>query len=210
MLNKWLVTIVMSIALLLTSVNTIHANPTGDTVIIEVPDVGVPPTVEVMVGPEIEYEGLFFGNPGFPIMVDIDDGTIVISAPNGPGPFAPFPFPVIINDLQWRDQSGQIIPGVMTSLDCETISPDPFADSIVQDFPDPIIIDVFTPFESNTPFTVSCSFEVEHETLRPVGGEMINVDSTALILAGGQMTAAWLIPAIVSAIGIGIVIARKF
>ena len=44
----------------------------------------------------------------------------------------------------------------------------------------------------------------------PVGGEMINVDSSVLILAGTQTTASWMIPAIVSAIGIGIVIARKF
>jgi len=209
LLNKWLVTIVMSIALLLTSVNTIHANPTGDTVTIDVPEVGVPPTAEVVVGPEIEYEGLFFGNPGFPIMVDIDDGTIVISAPNGPGPFTPFPFPVLIHDLQWRDQSGQIIPGVMTSLDCETISTDPDVGFVVFDFPDPIRIDVFTGDEFNTPFAISCSFEVEHELVL-VGGEMINVDPTALILAGGQMTAAWMIPVIVSGIGIGIVIARKF
>ena len=44
----------------------------------------------------------------------------------------------------------------------------------------------------------------------PVGGEMIPVESTSLILAGSQMTAAWMIPVIVSAIGIAIVIARKF
>jgi len=46
--------------------------------------------------------------------------------------------------------------------------------------------------------------------LSPVGGEMINVDSSALILAGSQTTAAWILPVIVSAIGIGIVLARKF
>jgi len=44
----------------------------------------------------------------------------------------------------------------------------------------------------------------------PVGGEFLGVDSTALLLAGTQMNAAWMIPVIVSAIGIGIVIARKF
>jgi len=43
-----------------------------------------------------------------------------------------------------------------------------------------------------------------------VGGEMMPVDSTALLVAGAQMNAAWMIPVIVSAIGIGIVIARKF
>ncbi len=43
----------------------------------------------------------------------------------------------------------------------------------------------------------------------PVSGTMIPIDSTALLLVGAQTTAAWLIPVIVSAIGIGIVIARK-
>jgi len=44
----------------------------------------------------------------------------------------------------------------------------------------------------------------------PVGGELIPLDTTSLLLAGTQMNAAWMIPVIVSAIGIGIVIARKF
>jgi len=43
----------------------------------------------------------------------------------------------------------------------------------------------------------------------PIGGTMIPIDSTSLLLAGAQMNAAWMIPVIVSAIGIGIVIARK-
>ncbi len=43
-----------------------------------------------------------------------------------------------------------------------------------------------------------------------VGGELIPLDTTSLLLAGAQYTAAWMIPVIVSAIGIGIVIARKF
>jgi len=43
-----------------------------------------------------------------------------------------------------------------------------------------------------------------------VGGEMIPVDSTALLLTGAQTTSAWMIPVIVSGIGFVIVIARKF
>ena len=43
-----------------------------------------------------------------------------------------------------------------------------------------------------------------------VGGEFIPIDTTMILVAGTQTTAAWMIPAIVSAIGIGIVIARKF
>ncbi len=42
-----------------------------------------------------------------------------------------------------------------------------------------------------------------------VGGEFIGIDTTAVLLAGAQMTSVWLVPFIVAAIGIGIVLARK-
>jgi len=43
-----------------------------------------------------------------------------------------------------------------------------------------------------------------------VGGLFLGVDKPALFLAAGQLTAAWVIPVIVSGIGFAIVIARKF
>jgi len=43
----------------------------------------------------------------------------------------------------------------------------------------------------------------------PVGGELIPIESTSLLLASAQ-SFSWMIPVIVSAVGIGIVIARKF
>jgi len=43
-----------------------------------------------------------------------------------------------------------------------------------------------------------------------VGGDIIPLDTTMVLAAGAQYTAAWMIPVLVSAIGIGIVIARKF
>jgi len=46
--------------------------------------------------------------------------------------------------------------------------------------------------------------------LCPVGGEIIPLDTTMILVAGAQNIAAWMIPVIISAIGIGIVIARKF
>jgi len=42
-----------------------------------------------------------------------------------------------------------------------------------------------------------------------VGGKIISVDTTSLILAGTQMTVSWLIPVIVAGLGFAIVIARK-
>ncbi len=43
-----------------------------------------------------------------------------------------------------------------------------------------------------------------------IGGELLPIDTTMVLLAGSQMTAAWMIPVIVAGIGIGIVISRKF
>jgi len=48
------------------------------------------------------------------------------------------------------------------------------------------------------------------EPSQAVGGEFVGIDSVSVLAAGAQYTAAWMIPVIVSAIGIGIVIARKF
>jgi len=59
------------------------------------------------------------------------------------------------------------------------------------------------------------NLEVDHvqfctQPKHVVGGELIPLDSIMILLAGTQMTAAWVIPMVVSAVGIGIVIARKF
>jgi len=51
---------------------------------------------------------------------------------------------------------------------------------------------------------------LEIDGSQPVGGELIPLDSTMVLVAGTQTTVAWMIPVIVSAIGIGIVLARKF
>ena len=43
-----------------------------------------------------------------------------------------------------------------------------------------------------------------------VGGEFIPIESTVVLLVAAYMTASWLVPVIVTSIGIGIVIARRF
>ena len=57
------------------------------------------------------------------------------------------------------------------------------------------------------------SVVVDNILFRPstaVGGEMIPLDSTMILAAGAQYTAAWMIPVIVAGLGFAIVIARKF
>jgi len=51
---------------------------------------------------------------------------------------------------------------------------------------------------------------IECQIVSPVGGEMIPLDTTMVLVSGSQYTAAWMIPVIVSVIGFAIVIARKF
>jgi len=46
--------------------------------------------------------------------------------------------------------------------------------------------------------------------VQAIGGEIIPLDTTMVLVAGTQTTAAWMIPVIVSGIGIAVVIARKF
>jgi len=64
--------------------------------------------------------------------------------------------------------------------------------------------------------TVECIFEDTFVPPSPpddkmaVGGEFIGIDSTMVLVASTHSVAAWMIPVLVSAIGIGIVIARKF
>jgi len=43
-----------------------------------------------------------------------------------------------------------------------------------------------------------------------VGGNIIQMETTSVLAAGAQYSMAWMIPVIVSAIGIAIVVARKF
>jgi len=70
---------------------------------------------------------------------------------------------------------------------------------------------IWTDFRTADPSNAPGSRFVDHGDKRVfVGGTPIPIDTTTLLLAGPQMNGVWLIPVLVAAIGIGIVIARKF
>jgi len=60
------------------------------------------------------------------------------------------------------------------------------------------------------PFGVTTVNNVAPSLGMAVGGDLIPLDSTMVLVAGTHLVAAWMIPVIVSVIGIGIVITRKF
>lgn len=43
----------------------------------------------------------------------------------------------------------------------------------------------------------------------PIGGDIISLQTTALLLSGAQMTVSWLAPVIISAVGIGLILVRR-
>ena len=57
---------------------------------------------------------------------------------------------------------------------------------------------------------LQCFKDIGLQCTSAIGGDMIQMQTTSVLAAGAQYTAAWMIPVIVSGIGIAIVIARKF
>jgi len=52
--------------------------------------------------------------------------------------------------------------------------------------------------------------QIKADRIVMIGGELIPLDTTMVLLGATQTTAAWMIPVLVAGIGIGIVIVRKF
>jgi len=63
-----------------------------------------------------------------------------------------------------------------------------------------------TPYEQCVVFRDSCRMAL---MCTAVGGEFTGIETTSVLAAGAQYTAAWMIPVIVAGIGFAIVIARK-
>ena len=104
-------------------------------------------------------------------------------------------------DLMWTDQEGKVVDFVIVFTETNIMSAG-FSDTSVHAINNGFTIAAFENFAGSELQIVSAH--------QPVGGEFIPLDSTMVLVAGAQYTAAWMIPVIVSAIGIGIVIARKF
>ena len=110
----------------------------------------------------------------------------------------------------WAEQEGLLEMGTnsLTNLlyDIDKFSTDPTATSGVVDLADIEEISfVFDAEEGLTDYVI----EKIDITMQMVGGEMFPVDTTALLLAGAELNAIWILPAI-AAIGIGaFIVSRK-
>lgn len=87
---------------------------------------------------------------------------------------------------------------------------------ILQDYDDDLAADIperlaFPGLHSGPSTIVSTGsiIGVPIDAVQPVGGTFIPIEATSLIVAGSQMIVAWLIPVLVSAVGIGLVFYRR-
>jgi len=110
----------------------------------------------------------------------------------------------------WAEQEGELMEVTNTNtnlnfdLDTFVTGPSDSVGTLDLDH----IAKIKLTFEDNVAFT---DYTLEHITItmQMVGGEMFPVDTTALILAGAELNAIWILPAI-AAIGIGaFVVSRK-
>ena len=112
-----------------------------------------------------------------------------------------------ITDLDWI-VNGVEVPGNIQGVVCTADSGIPLGPVTFTNSEIHITVNSVS-LISNENKNIHCDIDVIHGG-QAVGGELIPLDSTMILAAGAQYTAAWMIPVIVSAIGIGIVIARKF
>ncbi len=128
------------------------------------------------------------------------------------------------------DCNGQAIGQVVfNGLNCQAVGIDVVFLNFQSPAPDMRTFDEKITNTGGSPGTTHCEATYDLNTLVPqedlanlvqdiwvttkfsaVGGDIIPLDTTMVLAAGAQYTAAWMIPVIVSAIGIVIVIARKF
>jgi len=62
---------------------------------------------------------------------------------------------------------------------------------------------VFLDIESDPSITFKAEWTMGEQMQQPVGGELIPIDNTALMLAGLQSSAIWMLPVLAGAAGIG-------
>ncbi len=192
----------ITVLLLLVTIPQAEASLIGDTVHIILTD-----TVNnicdefVVVGPGLEIPNCA------QISIDIDADSIwfesVTNRPNGAAiTAATFEF----IGLDW-------IPGPGIITDVTVIAPTTVPINPVQ-FDDHNILLTNNAFNLDCGGLSSCLYEwhvditTDHQQ-QAVGGELIPLNTSALLVAGAQANAAWMIPLMVAVAGFGLVISRK-
>jgi len=197
------------LVLLISNLSVAQASLIGDRFDFQLND--QTPLTNVLVG-EGSNEISTVLQPGISIIVNVEKEEIWLFYNQFGSPQLPLDVishEIWFTDLDWLDDAGNIIDGKIVGITSQAGTNVPVVNLSSGDHEIHIEIGAFT---INSPAEIEQAhfkLNVKHE-LNVVGGELIPLDSTMILVAGAQYNAAWMIPVIVSAIGIAIVIARKF
>ena len=174
----------------------------GDEVTVEfiAPDI---PQTGIVVNDLVNPEFTFFLSGGLRIFINVESEEFWIEWTN-PSPTATVTSnnnDFTISDLDWIE-NGVVVPGVIQDVTC------------TQEAQIPIILGIitFTNSEIHIPLVkvsrapldtvkLHCVIDVIHEGDKVVGGEFSPIDSTALLLAGLQTSAIWMLPVLAGVAG---------
>jgi len=133
------------------------------------------------------------------VFISNTQGITPLITENIPDPSCPNPLLMSFGFFTWPQPQNFDGPSVFEITDC-SIPPVTYS------------CDVFHPSGSSEGRMGTCTCIENCDSQQPttVGGEFLPIKTTSLLLAGTYSAAAWMIPIIVSAVGIGIVISRKF
>jgi len=134
------------------------------------------------------------------VNVDIESSTISITYIENQGGFFTWgsstnPVTVKITSLNWIGQSGIISGANIVS------PPSGFGETVQLIGQNGIQVD--TNIMQANGFFQPVTVVVQLETTHTIGGELLPIDSTALLLAGIQSSAIWMLPVLVGAAGVG-------
>ncbi len=189
---------------LLFAPSTASASLIGDSATIELFTGGasqgsLTTTVDSSGTPEFNY----FTGPDNALTVDIESSTIQIDfIDDFTGLYAIGsglnPITIDFTDLDWVGQSGTIVGASIVggpSAFGETVQvTGPHSVQVVVNANNVLVI-------SGTFLTILVQLQISHS--QAVGGELLSIDSTALMLAGLQSSAIWMLPVLAGAVGVG-------
>jgi len=187
------------------------ADPTGDTISIIIDGILTdPPRIDTVVvsGLEAEFELL---PHRFPVLVDIGDSAVWIDFPEGL--FEPIPFQIHIEDIDWIDEKGTEVPGEILDVTCQAFLDIDPSGPVVVDWDNSVggsSIEIFVEPSFQEGGSIHCEYLVEH--IEPedqlVAGQLLPLDSTALLIGGLTSMSVWMIPAVAGIAGAGIYLVK--
>jgi len=206
---KIVFTLIFSFSLLMFSPITAHASLIGDSVVVQA---GIDSTICGPVPVTVIDPGIEIPNcGGSGASIDLSANSIWFVLPAVPDGTSIEPIFLDFTGLDWTDDpNGILVDVIVTQSDFN------FQETVTFDDHSISVQIPATPFppghqcpSSQSICVVGIHLDLVHSSSNPIGGEIIPIDTTMLLLAGVQTSALWLIPFLVSAAGITIFFARK-